>query len=98
LVTTAQTVLPVRLTTVIRRLPAGAVEGGLCVLSADAPALAETEADAVGEAEGEALRLGEADGDGEGCEVLHAPEDGRAAAWGRSAGWPPPIPDSDHAP
>ena len=95
--TTAQTVFAVRLTTVIRRFPAGAVEGGLSVLFADAPALAETGTEAEGEAEGEALRLGEADGDGEGGEALRDP-DGSAAATGRSAGWPPPVPDSDHAP
>jgi hypothetical protein len=79
LVTTAQTVLEVRLTTVIRRLPAGAVDGGRCVLFGDALVLAE--ADAEGEAEGEALRLGEADGEGEaeGGEALPGPDRSGAA-------------------
>ena len=70
--TIAQTVFGVRLTTVIRRLPAGAVEGwrvgasalavGLGVLFFDTAALGVGEADALwlGEGEGEALR--DADG------------------------------------
>jgi hypothetical protein len=67
----------------------------------DAAALAETGTEAEGEAEARTLRLGEADGDGdgdgEGGEALRDP-DGSAAATGRSAAWPPPVPDSDHAP
>jgi hypothetical protein len=78
LVTIAQTVFWVRLTTVIRRLPAGADDGccaacccdpavGFRVFFADGLALALVLAleEAEAEADGEALRLGDADAAGE---------------------------------
>lgn len=99
LVTIAQTVFGVRLTTVMRRLPAGAVEGwfgagasalvvGLGVLFLDAPALGE----------------GEAEGDGEAEVLLPAEGEGEALwdAAGRAAvsWWAvvrlPPVPDGVH--
>jgi len=97
LVTIAQTVFGVRLTTVIRRLPAGAVEGwsgagsaasavGFGVLFFDAVALGEAEFE--GEGEAEVLWLGEGD----------ALRDvaGRAAVSWWAVVRVPPVPDGVH--
>lgn len=100
--TIAQTVFGVRLTTVIRRLPAGAVLGcragaaeavtGFRVLRFDALAL--------GEGELAALRLDEGDGEKDGEDDVLREADGRAAV---SASWwavarLSVVPDGVHAP
>ena len=94
MVTIAQTVFGVRLTTVIRRLPTGAVEG--CAVGSTALAVGLLvlffETVVLGDGEAEALRLGEGEGDGDALRDTA----GRAAVSWWAVVRVPPVPDGVH--